>query len=335
MGWEVARDLEREKSSILARIIPERRQVQAAAGAVVVFFLVFLLGSWLAGETTRLDGRAMVARGWEGSTEWGILWTVVVLAMVFEFMDAAAGMGFGTALTPLLLLLGFEPLQIVPAVMIQQAAAGLVGGFLHREFQNVEWRLRPLSETVRLWLIVAGAGGFAATISISAVYGVLQVARFWIKLYVALLLLGMGVASLVQAHRERDYHPRRMLGFGLLAGFNKGVGGGGFGPVVTVGGLISGVPVKSMLAVTALAEGTVSMLGAVVWTLWTAKGVQVDFVLVPSLMLATMVSAIAAPYLTRVFPERFWRGVVPAYCLVVAGICVWKILPDLRAVIGG
>jgi len=234
MGWEIARDLEREKTSILARIIPEQRQLKAIFGAVVVFGLVLLLATWLAGQTTRLDGPAMRTRGWAGTTDWGFLWLVVAFALVFEFMDAAAGMGFGTALTPLLLLLGFEPLQIVPAVMIQQAAAGLVGGVLHREFENVEWRWRPLSETVRLWAIVAGAGALAAALSISAVYGVLQVARTWIKLYVAILLLGMGLVSLGQAHREREYRPRRMLAFGLLAGFNKGVGGGGYGPVVTV-----------------------------------------------------------------------------------------------------
>ncbi|RLB39769.1 MAG: sulfite exporter TauE/SafE family protein, partial [Deltaproteobacteria bacterium] len=47
-------------------------------------------------------------------------------------------------------------------------------------------------------------------------------------------------------------------------GFNKGVGGGGYGPVVTVGGILSGVPVKSMLAVTAVSEGTVCVFSIIV-----------------------------------------------------------------------
>lgn len=46
--------------------------------------------------------------------------------------------------------------------------------------------------------------------------------------------------------------------------YSKGVGGGGYGPVVTVGGVISGVPVKSMLAVTAISEGTVSAFAIIV-----------------------------------------------------------------------
>ncbi len=110
-----------------------------------------------------------------------------------------------------------------------------------------------------------------------------------------------------------------MIGFATLAGVNKGIGGGGYGPVVTLGGIMSGVPVKSMMAVTALTEGIVSTAAIAVWLLVSAAGVTIDFVLLPSMMLATMIAAVAAPYFTRVFPERLWRFVVPTYALLVAG----------------
>ncbi len=335
LGWEVARDLEREKTTIWARIVPEWRQVRAALGGLIVFFVIFLLSCWLAAHTLRLDdSRVTVAEGWLGTSEWRVFWGVVVLALFFEFMDASAGMGFGTAVTPVLLILGFAPLQIVPVVMIQQGAAGLVGAFLHREFQNVEWRLRPMSETVRLWLIISLSGAAAVAISITAVYKVFQIADVWIELYAALLLLGMGVVTLFQARRERDYRPLRMIGFATLAGVNKGIGGGGYGPVVTLGGIMSGVPVKSMLAVTALTEGTVSTVAIAVWLLVSTAGVTIDFVLLPTMMLATMIAAVAAPYFTRVFPERLWRFVVPTYALLVAGATFWEVIPDLLERLG-
>jgi hypothetical protein len=113
------------------------------------------------------------------------------------------------------------------------------------------------------------------------------------------------------------------------------VGGGGYGPVVTIGGLMSGVPVKSMLAVTALSEGTVSTFAILVWLALLTSGVQLDYLLLPSMMLATMFSAVAAPYATRVFPEKLWKIVVPAYCLVVAVICFYKIIPDVIAKLAG
>ena len=339
MGWEIARDLEVQKKTILERFVPEWRHLKAALGAVAVFFVVFLIGCWLAGNpfdaTQRIASDAVVSRGWEGTDTWGIFWGVVLLAMFFEFMDASAGMGFGTALTPLLLILGFDPLQIVPVVMVQQGVAGLVGAVLHREFENVEWKFKPMSETVKLWLIIAAAGCAAVIFSITAVYGLFKVAKIWIKLYVAILLLVMGFVSILQARKERPYRPMRMLGFATLAGFNKGVGGGGYGPVVTVGGLMSGVPVKSMLAVTAISEGTVSTIAVVVWLAMLSTGVTIDFVLLPSMMLATMFSAVAAPYMTRVFPEKLWRYIVPTYCVIVAVLCFWKIIPSIVTKLAG
>ena len=171
--------------------------------------------------------------------------------------------------------------------------------------------------------------------SITAVYAYFKVAKIWIKLYVAVLLLMMGAVSLWQAGKERPYKPGKMFLFAALAGFNKGIGGGGYGPVVTVGGLISGVPVKSMLAVTAISEGTVSSFAILVWLALLTGGVTIDYILLPSMMLATMFSAVAAPYATRVFPEKLWRIAVPAYCCIVAAICFWKIVPSVIEKLAG
>ena len=338
-GWEIAREIEAEKKTMFERFIPEWRHIRAALGAVFVFFLVFLVGCWLAGNpfdaTQRIASSFVKAKGWVGTSEWSILWSIVFIAMFFEFMDASAGMGFGTAITPLLLVLGFDPKQIVPVVMIQQGVAGLVGAFLHREFENVEWKFSPMSETIKLSLIIAVTGCCAVAFSITAVYAVFKVAKIWIKLYVAILLLVMGAVSLYQARKDRPYRPGMMFGFAFLAGFNKGVGGGGYGPVVTVGGLISGVPVKSMLAVTAITEGTVSTFSIIVWLALLTGGIVIDYLLLPSMMIATMFSAVAAPYMTRVFPEKAWRIVVPTYCCILAAYCFYKIVPDVISKLAG
>jgi len=337
-GWEVARELEADKT-LFERFVPEWKQIKGALLGIAALFLVFLLGWWLAGNpfeaTQRIPSAVVKARGWVGTDQWGIIWSVVLIAMFFEFMDASAGMGFGTALTPLLLVLGFDPKQIVPAVMIQQGTAGLVGAFLHREFENVEWKFKPMSETIKLWLIISIVGCIAVAFSITAVYAYLHVAKVWIKLYVAILLLMMGVISLYQGRKDRPYKPKKMFAFAALAGFNKGVGGGGYGPVVTIGGLISGVPVKSMLAVTAISEGTVSTFAILIWVALLSGGVVIDYILLPSLMIATIFSAVAAPYMIRVFPEKLWKIVVPAYCVVVAVLCFWKIVPEVWKKLAG
>ncbi len=297
------------------KIRPERKQWFAIVVSLAAFFAVFLIAYFAVSSPSFSGGK--------GPT---IQWTVVVLTVIFEFLDASAGMGFGTAITPMLLILGFAPMQIIPVVMIQQAVAGLTGAWLHNQFGNVRWRIKPLSETLRLWLIISVSGCIAVIVSVTSVYGIFKLAEKWIRLYVALLLVVMGLVSLFHSRKQREYSPRRMVFFGALAGFNKGIGGGGYGPVVTIGGLLSGIPVKSMMAITALSEGTVCLVSVIVWFALLETGTPVDFILLPSMMLGSMFAAVAAPYAVKIVPEKFWKWFVPAYSCILAVYTLTKAL---------
>ena len=48
------------------------------------------------------------------------LWTLAPLTLVAEYIDSTLGMGYGTSLTPILLLLGYSPAQVVPAVLFSE-----------------------------------------------------------------------------------------------------------------------------------------------------------------------------------------------------------------------
>ncbi len=332
MGWEIAQ--EKNTQTFRERLRINHNEIKAMLIAVVVLTAVFILGCWLAGNpfagTSRIASRAVteIDSALAGNN-WQVVWSVVVLAIVFEFLDSAAGMGYGTAFTPILLMLGYEPMQIVPVIMIQQACAGLTSAYVHKEYGNIEWSLKPMSETTKLWLIIAITGSLAVIFSITSIYGILKLGKFWIKLYVAILLLGMGVISLIHAKRAQNYHPGMMYFYGALAGFNKGIGGGGYGPVVTVGGLLAGVPAKSMLAVTALSEGTVCVVSIIVWFVLLKNGVNIDFVLLPSMMLGSIIAVVFAPYVVRVLPEKLWRNFVPVYCCLIGIYSLYKILATL------
>jgi hypothetical protein len=269
-----------------------------------------------------------------GTNNWTIVWWVVLVCAIFEYMDSAGGMGYGTALSPLLLSAGFDPKQVVPLVMITEMVTGLVSGLIHGEFENVEWKLKPMNETTRLCMLIAITGMAATFISVSAVYNYFQTQKFWIKLYVTILLVVMGVCSIMTAVKYQKYRPNLMWIFAFVGGFNKGVGGGGYGPVITVGGLISGVPVKSMVAVTSFAEGMTCVAAVVTWFALVSVGVIVDYMLLPSFVLGTVVAAVAAPYTTRVVPEVFWKWAVPIYCCILAAYSTYKIWPELAKRLG-
>ena len=310
----VSNDLKTEKGEGKSGFWPNRSEMRAILISLAAFLGVFLISIFALGTPFSGGGAS------------GIRWTVVGLTVVFEFLDASAGMGFGTAITPMLLILGFSPMQIIPVVMIQQAIAGLTGAWLHSRFGNVQWRVKPMSETLRLWFIIAVSGCIAVIVSVTSVYGIFKLASKWIKLYVSVLLVVMGFVSLFRSRKDRTYSPKRMVFFGALAGFNKGIGGGGYGPVVTIGGMLSGVPVKTMMAITALSEGTVCLVSVIVWFALLGTGTPVDFILLPSMMLGSMFAAVAAPYAVKVVPEKFWKWFVPAYCCILAVYSLAKAL---------
>ena len=254
--------------------------------------------------------------------------SAAILAFVFETVDSAAGMGFGTALAPLLFVLGFVPLQVVPALLAAEAATGLLAGFLHHEFRNIEFSWRPPNEAARTLLLVAGLGGAGAVAAAFVAYFALPVPEQAIKTYVAIVVLFMGVFMLARNAlvARKTYRPRRLLAFAAFAGINKGLGGGGYGPVLVLGSVFAGIIEKSATAIAALAEGIVSTIGLVAFLVIAAAGTDVDFSLLPSLWLGAFPAAVIAPYAVRVVPNAIWRYVVPLYAVIVAGISLFQLL---------
>jgi uncharacterized protein len=244
---------------------------------------------------------------------------VVLLAFVFETMDSAAGMGFGTALGPLLLALGYGPLAVAPALLLSEALTGLTAGGMHNEFKNAEFAIAwPPNPATKLVGLIAGTGIVAITFSVILTYFALDLPSSVIKTYVALLVIVMGLAGLARQYFQpaAKYRPKRMLIFAALAGFNKGIGGG-YGPVVTLGEMYSGVYEKSAAAITSMAEGLVSIAGIITFLAIEMAGANLNFVLIPSLLAGSLIAGITAPYMVRVVPNRIFRYIIPTYAFLV------------------
>ena len=113
MGWEIARDVEAKKSTIGARARLSGKQIRTLLIYSLAFIVLFLLAIWLAGNpfefTQRIPSEFIKAKGWVGTNNWMIVWWVILICAFFEYMDSAGGMGYGTALTPLMLMAGFDP----------------------------------------------------------------------------------------------------------------------------------------------------------------------------------------------------------------------------------
>jgi len=122
---------------------------------------------------------------------------IVLIAFLFEIMDSGAGMGFGTGLTPLLLLIGFEPLQIVPTILISESITGFVDSYFDNEFKNVEFKFHPMSDSTKLAFIIALFGCISIAFSVYLTYAALNLPKVFIKFYVSILILFMGILKIL------------------------------------------------------------------------------------------------------------------------------------------
>jgi uncharacterized membrane protein YfcA len=121
-----------------------------------------------------------------------LIFFIILLAFLFESMDSMAGMGFGTALSPLLFLLGYSPLQVVPAILISEAITGIIDTFFDHEFKNVRYSFRPLNDATKIALIMAFFGCLAILASVLLGYLAIKFPTIVIKIYVAILVIFMG-----------------------------------------------------------------------------------------------------------------------------------------------
>jgi len=256
-----------------------------------------------------------------------LIFFIILLAFLFESMDSMAGMGFGTALSPLLFLLGYSPLQVVPAILISEAITGIIDTFFDHEFKNVRYSFHPLNDATKIALIMAFFGSLAILTSVLLGYLAIKFPAIVIKTYVAILVFFMGFSGLLRIKlRKIEFsktRPKMLIGFSILAGFNKGIGGGGYGPVITMGQIFSGVYEKSATAIVSFAESIVSIVGIFTFFFISFAGVEVDLFLLPSLFTGGFFAALCAPYLVRVIPNKIWKYFIPFYAV---GIGIFSLL---------
>jgi uncharacterized membrane protein YfcA len=150
--------------------------------------------------------------------------------------------------------MGFSPTLVVPAVLLSQAFGGLTASILHHEMRNVSFR--PGSRDFNLVLIISGFG------LIATVFGAvvaLSIPKIALKTYIGTLVIVMGI--IVLSNKKFLFSWKKMIALGIASAFNKGISGGGFGPVVTGGQILSGQDHKAAVGVTTLAEAPICICG--------------------------------------------------------------------------
>jgi len=138
--------------------------------------------------------------------------------------------------------------------------------------------------------------------TVAAVFVAVNIPKFWLKLYIGCLVLSMGVVILICLNRKFKFSKKRIVFLGLIASFNKGMSGGGYGPVVTGGQVLSGVEGKSAVGITSLAEGLTCLVGVITYVLICNN--SVDWKLAPYIIAGAVLSVPLSAKSVKIISER-------------------------------
>jgi len=247
---------------------------------------------------------------------WAVLATAAA-ALACEFIDSSLGMGYGTTLTPLLLLFGYEPLQVVPAVLLSELLTGITSGLLHHGAGNVSFRRGSRHLHVALLLIACSVVGAWPAAMVAT-----QVSAAALKGFIGVIVVVVGVVTLATLNRTFGFSWGKIAGLGIIAAFNKATSGGGYGPVVVGGQLVSGLEAPSAVGITSLAEGVTCIVGFITYAVTTG----IDARLALPLVAGAMCSVPLAVFSVKAVPARRLRVGIGVLTLVLGVVTLARVL---------
>ena len=228
---------------------------------------------------------------------------IILLAFIMEVVDSGLGMGFGTVLSPFLIIIGFSPKIVVPSILISQAIGGFVASVFHNKHGSAN--LLPsylrsnhdskkhihISRDLRIALFV-GALGVGASVA-GALLGV-KISKELMKLYIGILVTIVGIVLLIK--QRFNFSWRKITALAFISAFNKGFSGGGFGPLMTGGQILSGNHAKRSIVSTTLSEVPICMAGFL--TYYFAKNIF-SYDLMIALCIGAFFGGIIGPLITK------------------------------------
>lgn len=243
----------------------------------------------------------------------GIFFLLLAMAFVAEFIDSSLGMGYGTILSPVLIVMGFDPLVVVPSLLLSQAFGGFGAAIFHHRHENVIFTAK--SRDTKIVFAITVLGVLATVLAVLIAVGI---SRTVLKTYIGVLVLAMGIILLSRA--KFTFSWKRMIGVGIISSFNKGISGGGFGPVVTAGQIISGHEHKRAIGCTTLAEAPICIIGFAAYCLF--KGVPEWRVFLP-LILGAVFATPFGPLATKKLSEKSLRPILGVLIIILG---VWTLI---------
>jgi len=248
--------------------------------------------------------------------------SLILLAFLLEMVDNGLGGGFGTILSPLLVILGFHPKVVVPAILVSEAISGIWGGSWHWRFKNVNWRAVGLTLCGSLIAVALATYVMAEYLSPTT-----------LKYVISIFTVVMGIFVIIRSyivkkldHMQNRHHPIWFSIMGFLIGYQKGTSGGNYGPFSVTGYMVLGLSAATAIGTTTIAEGIACALGVVMYSQITGIVIMVAAPLAIGAFIADPISAWGNNHLKNKLKPPFHGRLIGATMTLIGIIALLKTL---------
>ncbi|MBD3408073.1 MAG: TSUP family transporter [Candidatus Lokiarchaeota archaeon] len=246
-----------------------------------------------------------------------IFLVLFTIAFICEYAAATLGMGYGTTLAPILLIAGYAPLVLVPVILFSQFFAGFIAAAFHHKFENMD--LKKKEERTAFYIFaLTGIVGVIVSILVS-----ISLPSLFVKVYIALTVTIVGILTLIDGDRQFSFSQKKLVGMGIVAAFNKGMSGGGYGPITTAGQMICGISPRAAVAITALVEGIICIIGVILYYLLAAP---VDLLLLISITAGGIVAAPLSAFTTKKLEQESVKKLVAVSIILIGLLSLFLVI---------
>lgn len=244
---------------------------------------------------------------------------VLISALICEWIDSSLGMGYGTILSPLLIVFGFSPMLVVPSILITQALGGLSASIFHHKNGNADFSIKgKISDDLKTVLIITSLGILAV---VFGAFVASSISKTLLGTYIAVLVMVMGL--LIVTNFRFSYSNGKMMLVGIVSAFNKGLSGGGYGPVVTGGQIVLGKEHKNAIACTTAAEPLICLAGFITYLFINGMS---DFTLLISLGIGAIIAGPLGAMTTRNLDKEKLKKIIGTAMIFLGLLAILKIL---------
>ncbi|MBN1472785.1 MAG: sulfite exporter TauE/SafE family protein [Syntrophaceae bacterium] len=242
---------------------------------------------------------------------------LIIFAMIMEFIDSALGMMYGTVLSPLLILMGYNVKEVVPSILISQSIGGFIASWRHHSLQNANFKSGTTDYKISTTIIWFGVFACLIGVLVSS-----SISPKVLNTYIAVLVIV--IAIMVLWDKTLIMTAKKIYALGFISAFNKAMSGGGFGPLVAGGQLVfKDRCEKGAIGSTDFAEAPICLLSFFLW--WVLNGLPPLTLMIP-LCIGAVVGGFFGPIaLSKIKSKTIFKKILGVLVLLQGFWIIYKV----------